>query len=241
MTDMTTSPKKIVVLTGAGVSAESGIRTFRDGNGLWEDHDVMDVATPEGWARNPKLVLDFYNARRRQLKDARPNAAHQAIVKLESKFDVHVITQNVDDLHERAGSSQVLHLHGSLTEARSSCDPFEVCAWEGDINLGDLADDGHQLRPNVVWFGEEVQAIPKAIRLTSAADIVLIVGTSLQVYPAASLFAFAPDHADIYYIDPNPATNYETRSRESMIVIAETAATAVPPLVEKILSSGDVG
>ena len=159
--------KKIVVLTGAGVSAESGIRTFRDSNGLWEDHEVMDVASPEGWARDPELVLRFYNARRAQLKEVEPNAAHVAIKELESQFEVCVITQNVDDLHERAGSSNVLHLHGELTKARSTRDDSLIYDWTGDINLGDLCEDGHQLRPHIVWFGESVPALDQAASITS--------------------------------------------------------------------------
>jgi NAD-dependent deacetylase len=230
------SMKKIIVLTGAGVSAESGIRTFRDSNGLWEDHEVMDVASPEGWARDPELVLRFYNARRAQLKEVEPNAAHVAIKELESAFEVHVITQNVDDLHERAGSNNVLHLHGELTKARSTVDESLVYDWTGDINLGDLCEDGHQLRPHIVWFGESVPALDQAARITSTADIVLIVGTSLQVYPAAGLVGFAPPNADVYYIDPNPASNHETIERgDRLTVIADTAANALPELTGQLL------
>jgi NAD-dependent deacetylase len=229
--------KKIVVMSGAGVSAESGIRTFRDSNGLWEDHEVMDVASPEGWARDPELVLRFYNARRAQLKEVEPNAAHHAIKELETEFEVHVITQNVDDLHERAGSTNVLHLHGELTKARSTQDESLVYEWTDDINLGDLCEDGHQLRPHIVWFGEAVPALDQAARITSTADMVLIVGTSLQVYPAAGLVGYAPAGAKIFYIDPNPSTNPETAQRgDSLTVIAEPAAKALPKLTALLLS-----
>ena len=229
--------RHVVVLTGAGVSAESGIRTFRDSNGLWEDHEVMDVASPEGWARDPELVLRFYNARRAQLKEVEPNAAHRAIKELEAGFDVHVITQNVDDLHERAGSANVLHLHGELTKARSTRDDLLVYDWTGDIDLGNLCEDGHQLRPHIVWFGESVPALDEAARITSEADIVLIVGTSLQVYPAAGLVGYAPTDATIYYIDPNPAANHETAQRgDKLTVIAEPAAMALPKLARQLLN-----
>ena len=229
--------KRIIALTGAGVSAESGIRTFRDSNGLWEDHEVMDVASPEGWARDPELVLRFYNARRAQLKEVEPNAAHVAIKELESAFEVHTITQNVDDLHERAGSANVLHLHGQLTKSRSTRDDSLVYDCTGDINLGDLCEDGHQLRPHIVWFGEAVPALDEAARITSTADIVLIVGTSLQVYPAAGLVGYAPANADIYYIDPNPASSQETAARvDKLTVIAKPAAKALPKLAGRLMS-----
>jgi len=228
--------KRIVALTGAGVSAESGIRTFRDSNGLWEDHEVMDVASPEGWARDPELVLRFYNARRAQLKEVEPNAAHVALKDLESDFDVQVITQNVDNLHERAGSTNVLHLHGELTKSRSTRDDSLVYDCTGDINLGDLCEDGHQLRPHIVWFGESVPALDRAAQITSTADIVLIIGTSLQVYPAAGLVGYAPPEAKIFYIDPNPAANHETNERaDSLTVIAESAAEALPSLARELL------
>lgn len=228
--------KNIVVLTGAGVSAESGIRTFRDGNGLWEDHDVMDVASPEGWQRNPELVLRFYNARRAQLKEVKPNAAHVAIKQLEENFNVNVITQNVDDLHERSGSKNVLHLHGRLTQARSTGDPRLIYDWTDDLDVGDLCESGHQLRPHIVWFGESVPAIDTAIEITSQADIVMIVGTSLQVYPAASLFAYAPPEAKIYYIDPHPAYSNEASSRQYFETIAKPATVGVPELAKDLLT-----
>jgi len=203
--------KKLVVLSGAGVSAESGIKTFRDAGGLWEGHDVMEVASPEGFRKNPSLVLDFYNQRRRQLFEVQPNKAHYIIAELEQDFDITVVTQNVDDLHERAGSSNVVHLHGELLKARSvnSYDSFD---WKGDIHLGDLHTDGHQLRPHIVWFGEAVPAIPDAVSVVEKADIVIVIGTSLQVYPAAGLIDYASPKAMVYYIDPNPAPIHNLRN-----------------------------
>ena len=203
--------KKLVVLTGAGVSAESGIRTFRDSYGLWENHKVEDVASIEGWYRNPQLVLDFYNARRSQLAQVRPNDAHRAIATLENDYDVTVVTQNVDNLHERAGSTRIIHLHGELTKVRpenccNEMDGFsEVSVFDigaDPINVGDLAPNGSQLRPHIVWFGEAVPKIESAIEAVEAADILLIVGTSLQVYPAAGLYAYAKAGTPIYIIDP---------------------------------------
>ena len=203
--------KKLVVLTGAGVSAESGIRTFRDSDGLWENHKVEDVASIEGWYRNPQLVLDFYNARRSQLAQVRPNDAHRAIATLENDYDVTVVTQNVDNLHERAGSTRIIHLHGELTKVRpenccNEMDGFsEVSVFDigaDPINVGDLAPNGSQLRPHIVWFGEAVPKIESAIEAVEAADILLIVGTSLQVYPAAGLYAYAKAGTPIYIIDP---------------------------------------
>ena len=203
--------QKIAVLTGAGVSAESGISTFRDANGLWDNYNVEDVATLEGWNRNPALVLDFYNQRRRELATVRPNAAHLAIASLEDKYDVTVITQNIDNLHERAGSTRIIHLHGELTKVRpenrynerngfSEESVFDI--GYGDINLGDTSAEGVQLRPHIVWFGEAVPKIEQAIDVVEAADILLIVGTSLQVYPAAGLYAYAKASTPIYIIDP---------------------------------------
>ncbi len=194
--------KKIVVLSGAGVSAESGIQTFRDADGLWEGHDVMAVASPEGWADDPELVLNFYNQRRQQLFDVCPNSAHEAIAELQDNYHVTVITQNVDDLHERAGSEHVIHLHGELKSVRSDQNPELSYYWEDDLHLGDVAEDGAQLRPDIVWFGEAVPMMSEAIDRVARADIVVIIGTSLQVYPAAGLYEYAPAHADIYYIDP---------------------------------------
>lgn len=196
--------KKLVVLTGAGMSAESGLKTFRDANGLWEGHDVMKVASPEGFSENPELVLEFYNQRRRQLKDVEPNAAHKALKYLEHDFNVQIITQNVDDLHERAGSLNVLHLHGQLRKARNIHSDQVIIDWEDDLNLGDLDENGIQLRPHVVWFGEAVPEIEHAIELTAEADILLIIGTSMQVYPAAGLIDVAPINCPIIIIDPQP-------------------------------------
>ncbi|MBQ7812850.1 MAG: NAD-dependent deacylase [Bacteroidales bacterium] len=203
--------RKITVLTGAGVSAESGISTFRDSDGLWENHNVEDVASIEGWYRNPSLVLDFYNARRVQLGTVRPNAAHVAIAELEKDYDVTVVTQNVDNLHERAGSTRVIHLHGELTKVRpeNSCNASDGFSEQtvfdigyDEIHLGDLAPNGGQLRPHIVWFGEAVPKIDAAIDAVEAADILLIVGTSLQVYPAAGLYRYAKMDVPIYIIDP---------------------------------------
>jgi NAD-dependent deacetylase len=196
--------KKLVVLTGAGISAESGIKTFRDADGLWEGHDVLEVATPEGFAKNPALVLDFYNQRRRQLFEVSPNKAHYNLVALEQDFEVQIITQNVDDLHERAGSKKVLHLHGELLKVRSSVNSLDIQDWKKDLILGDLCKQKSQLRPHIVWFGEEVPMLENAIELTEKADILVIIGTSMQVYPAASLVHYVQPNTPIYFIDPNP-------------------------------------
>ena len=195
--------KKLVVLSGAGISAESGIKTFRDSNGLWENHRIEDVASPEGFARNPQLVLDFYNARRQQLKEAEPNTAHKLLAELEEFFEVHIITQNVDDLHERGGSSKIIHLHGELRKARSVDNENEILDWENDIKLGDCHSDGSQLRPHIVWFGEMVPEMDNAIDIASQADLFLVIGTSMQVYPAASVVRYVPSHCEVFVIDPN--------------------------------------
>jgi NAD-dependent deacetylase len=195
--------KKLIALTGAGISAESGIATFRDSGGLWEGHKVEDVATPEGWERNPKLVLDFYNQRRKQAVDVKPNRGHEILAELEKDFEVTIITQNVDDLHERAGSTNVIHLHGKLFESRSTLDPsliYPIKGWE--LKLGDKCERGSQLRPNIVWFGEAVPMIEVASIIVSSADIFLVVGTSMVVYPAASLIDYVPDRVKKYVIDP---------------------------------------
>ncbi|TXD85279.1 NAD-dependent deacylase [Subsaximicrobium wynnwilliamsii] len=197
--------KHLVVLTGAGMSAESGLKTFRDDDGLWEGHDVMEVATPEGFAKNPELVLDFYNQRRKQLLEVLPNPAHYELAKLEDDFKVSIITQNVDDLHERAGSSHVTHLHGELLKARSSRDENDVKIWKKNIAIGDLCAKGSQMRPHVVWFGEAVPMIDVAIDICMEADMLLIIGTSMQVYPAASLMHYVPAKTPTYFIDPKPA------------------------------------
>jgi len=197
--------KKIVVLTGAGMSAESGIKTFRDEDGLWKGHDVMQVASPEGFRRNPELVFEFYNQRRRQLLSVKPNKAHYNLVDLEKYFDVEIITQNVDNLHEKAGSTKVTHLHGELLKVRSTYNENIVLNWKKDLHLGDLGPDNKQLRPHIVWFGEMVPMLDKAIEITSKADILIIIGTSMQVYPAASLVNFIKPNTPIYFIDPKPS------------------------------------
>ncbi|HEA22468.1 hypothetical protein LCGC14_2004930 [marine sediment metagenome] len=226
--------KKIAVLTGAGVSAESGINTFRDAGGLWEGHDVMEVASPEGFARNPALVLDFYNQRRRQLKEVFSNRAHFALVELEQFFDVSIITQNVDDLHERAGSSNVIHLHGELLKMRSTHDDNSILDCEGDIKLGDLTEQGHQLRPHIVWFGEAVPLLEEAATKVQLADIVIIIGTSMQVYPAAGLVNFAKPGIPIYFIDPKPSVSkYEF---DNLTIIPKTAVNGVPVLVSELIA-----
>lgn len=197
--------KKLVILSGAGMSAESGISTFRDAGGLWEGHDVMTVASPQGWQRDKELVLNFYNLRRQQLKTVQPNAGHRLLSEWQNHFDTWIITQNVDNLHEKAGSTQVIHLHGELTKVCSERDLSLVYEWHEDVQIGDKAEDGAQLRPFIVWFGEMVPMLEVAAEVVSTADILIIVGTSMQVYPAASLYMYAPDHCPIYYVDPNPA------------------------------------
>lgn len=219
--------KKIVVLTGAGVSAESGISTFRDSNGLWENHDIMEVASPEGWNKNPELVLNFYNLRRRQLKEVQPNSAHYFLKALEEKYKVVIITQNVDNLHERAGSSQVIHLHGELLKARSIDNEDLIIDWTGDILSGNLAEDGAQLRPHIVWFGEMVPMMERAIDEVADADIMLVIGTSLQVYPAASLIDYMERGKPIYVIDPNSVA---VPNNPNIKVILKTATEGVKDL-----------
>jgi NAD-dependent deacetylase len=196
--------KKLVILSGAGISAESGVQTFRGGNGLWDGHKVEDVASPRGWNMNQQLVLDFYNKRRAELHTVEPNDAHKIIAELEKDFDVHIITQNVDDLHERAGSTNVLHLHGELLKARSTVKEDYVIDWFGDMTEDDIDDEGDQLRPHIVWFGEDVPLMNTATRTIKTADIVIIIGTSMQVYPAANL-VYHTHAPDIYYVDPDPA------------------------------------
>lgn len=226
--------KKLVVLTGAGISAESGIKTFRDSDGLWEGHNVMDVATPEGWNKNPKLVLDFYNARRRQLHEVKPNAGHLILAELEKDFDVHIITQNVDHLHESAQSSKVLHLHGELLKVRSTRDASHILDWHGDLAWGEKDSNGHQLRPHIVWFGEDVPALDEAIRLAQQADIFAVVGTSLQVYPAAGLMQYTKPDVPVFYVDPKPAAiPYLSNPIET---IAEVASKGMKILQVKLLA-----
>jgi NAD-dependent deacetylase len=197
--------KKLVILSGAGVSAESGIQTFRDTDGLWEGHNVNDVATYEGWVKNKHLVLDFYNQRRKQLHEVIPNLGHEIIAELENDFEVQIITQNVDNLHEKAGSTYVLHLHGELLKVRSDANSkVQILDWNSDLSLGDLDKNGVQLRPHIVWFGEQVPTLEKAVSIVAEADFLIIIGTSLQVYPAASLMNFAPENVPVFYIDPKP-------------------------------------
>ena len=227
--------QKIVVLTGAGISAESGISTFRDSDGLWENHRIEDVATPEGWRRNPALVQEFYNQRRRRLAEVVPNAGHLALVELEKKFAVHIVTQNVDDLHERAGSSHVLHLHGELRKVRSERHEELVYEWDKDVTMGDVCERGAQLRPHIVWFGEAVPLLEQAAQLAATADIFIIVGTSLQVYPAASLMVYAPPHIPVYYVDPRPQVNFELGRMRGLQVLAEPATLGLPKVVAELL------
>lgn len=222
--------KHIVVLTGAGMSAESGVKTFRDHNGLWEGNDVMQVASPHGFRTNPELVLDFYNQRRKQLKEVKPNAAHIALAELEKDYTVSIVTQNVDDLHERAGSKNVLHLHGELRKVSSIGNPAYIKIWTEDIKLGDLCDNGYQLRPHIVWFGEDVPMIEKAVAICETADILMIIGTSMQVYPAASLMNFVKTSIPIFYIDPKPAKI----DNQKVTVIAKPATTGLVQFLELI-------
>jgi len=226
--------KKIVVLSGAGISAESGLRTFREMGGLWEEYDVMEVASPQAWERNPELVTRFYNERRKQLLKSKPNQGHLILQELERYFDVEIITQNVDDLHERAGSSKVLHLHGELKKARSTADPnliYELDGWE--LTTESKCEKGSRLRPHIVWFGEAVPAMSDAIKIVSKADILIIVGTSMNVYPAAGLIDYAPSHCPIYIIDPNEVnmSSYGNRT-----FIKEKASVGMKKLFEQLVS-----
>ena len=226
--------KKCVVFTGAGISAESGLQTFRDSGGLWEGYRVEDVCTPEAFARSPQTVIDFYNARRRAAAAAEPNAAHFALADLERAYDVQIITQNVDDLHERAGSGKVLHLHGELNKLRSTVDENEILPWQGDQTLADRDSRGRPLRPHIVWFGEAVPLIEEAVRLVEAADIVIVVGTSLKVYPAASLLHYARFGVPVYLIDPKP--NADVSGVE---ILAQAAVRGVPALVAELLRAAE--
>tara|TARA_R110002167_G_scaffold93250_2_gene250044 strand:+ start:2045 stop:2725 length:681 start_codon:yes stop_codon:yes gene_type:complete len=220
--------KHIVVLTGAGMSAESGLKTFRDADGLWEGHDVTEVATPEGFTKNPTMVLEFYNQRRRQLLQVEPNTGHIDLAELEKDYKVTIITQNVDDLHERAGSTNVIHLHGELLKARSTFDETDILNWKTDLVLGDTCKKGYQLRPYIVWFGEAVPMIDKAVDVCMTADILIIIGTSMQVYPAASLMHYVPENTPMYYIDPKPAME----SNYNLTVITEKATLGIKKLLE---------
>ncbi len=223
---------KLVILTGAGISAESGLKTFRDSDGLWEQHRIEDVATPGGWQRNPELVLEFYNQRRKDVMKAQPNAAHIALAELENYFDVTVITQNIDDLHERGGSKKIIHLHGEILKSRSStnCDLLYECT--GNIDIGDKCELGSQLRPHVVWFEEAVPMMELAIDETSMAEIFIVIGTSLQVYPAASLLNYAPYQSKKFLVDPNKPEIYTVKNLE---MILEKASIGVPPLVKRLI------
>ncbi|NMB72865.1 MAG: NAD-dependent deacylase [Bacteroidales bacterium] len=226
--------KTLVVLTGAGISAESGLKTFRDSGGLWENYDVMEVASIYGWEKNPELVLRFYNERRRQLLTAKPNYGHIGLAELEEYFQVYIITQNIDDLHERAGSTRVLHLHGELNKAQSTADPSLIYDVAGkDIKLGDLCEKGSQLRPFVVWFGEPVPAMEEAITLAEKADLFAVIGSSLVVYPAAGLLEFVPEHVPVFVVDPN---EINVPHRKKIIYIKEKASKGVEILKEKLLS-----
>lgn len=225
--------KKLVVLTGAGMSAESGIKTFRDSDGLWVNHDVMEVASIDGWRKNPQLVMEFYNQRRKQLVEVEPNAGHIGLAELEKDFDVHIITQNVDDLHERAGSTKIIHLHGELKKVRSIANEGLVYTLDGwELKMGDTAEDGAQLRPHIVWFGEEVPMMENAAVITYDAEILVVIGTSLQVYPAAGLLHYAPAHIPKFLIDPKAVP---VSGVKNLTVLNKTATEGVAEL--KILLS----
>ena len=229
--------QKIVVLSGAGISAESGIATFRDSNGLWENHQIEDVATPQGWVANRQLVLDFYNQRRKQALSVEPNAGHYALARLEQLYDVTIITQNVDGLHEKAGSTHVMHLHGELAKSRSSVDEslvYDIDGWE--IKQGDHCEKGSQLRPHIVWFGESVPMMEQAIDVALTADIFIVVGTSLVVYPAAGLVDFIPETVPIYVVDPNLP---EIRPRPNLTLIGEPASIGMTQLADKLIAAID--
>jgi NAD-dependent deacetylase len=223
--------KKLVVLTGAGISAESGLKTFRDSDGLWEGYDIAEVATPRAWRKDPKLVLEFYNMRRRNVAEAEPNAAHFGLAELEKDFDVHIITQNIDNLHERAGSTKVLHLHGEIFKMRSEADESLVYDIHGDINIGDTAEDGAQLRPHIVWFEEPVPMIEEAAKITRTADIFVVVGTSLVVYPAAGLVNYALSECPKFIVDKKVPS---TSSLYNLTVIEKPATEGVKELKEKL-------
>jgi NAD-dependent deacetylase len=228
--------KRLVVLSGAGMSAESGLRTFREMGGLWEEYDVYEVASPAGWAKDRSLVLRFYNERRKQLLDASPNAGHRGLASLEPDFRVWIITQNIDDLHERAGSTNVLHLHGELRKARSTVDPdlvYDIEGWE--LNEGELCEKGSQLRPHVVWFGEAVPAIEQAAGIVSGADIFVIIGTSMNVYPAAGLIHYVPRDVPIYVIDPSEVT---IPGYPNLHVIRKKAGEGIADLITELRKYG---
>ncbi len=214
------------------MSAESGIKTFRGSDGLWEGHDVMEVASPQGWNNNPELVLDFYNQRRKQLLEVNPNTGHIALAALENEHPVSIITQNVDDLHERAGSSGVLHLHGELFKVRSTVIESTILDWKKNLNIGDHCKDGYQLRPHIVWFGEAVPMMDTAINIMRKTEILIIIGTSMQVYPAAGLIQYAPQQTKVFFVDPKPSIN----STETITVFAENATSGIPKVLSEIKS-----
>ena len=226
--------KKIIVFSGAGISAESGLKTFRDNDGLWENYDLNKVATPEAWKANPKMVLEFYNMRRKQVIEAKPNDAHYSIAKLEEHFDVNIITQNIDDLHERAGSTKILHLHGEILKARSSSTNETYPINGHELKLGDKCPNNSQLRPDVVWFGEAVPNMVKAMEICKDADFLLIIGTSLTVYPAANLIEFVPDHCKRFLIDPN---TINTSDIKNLTIINKKASIGIPILADNLLKS----
>ena len=224
---------KLVVFTGAGISAESGIRTFRDSDGLWEEYNIYEVATPEAWNKNRELVLEFYNKRRKQVLNAKPNAAHEALVDLEKKFDVWIITQNIDDLHERAGSKNVIHLHGEINKSRSTVDETLIYTIKGEELLsGEKCERGSQLRPHIVWFGEQVPMMDTAYEIASSADVFIVVGTSLVVYPAAGVIDYVPDNTRKYLIDPN---EIKVNGINNLTIIKEKASVGVPTLVAELI------
>ncbi|MBS7565023.1 NAD-dependent deacylase [Mucilaginibacter sp. Bleaf8] len=229
--------KRVVVLTGAGISAESGLKTFRDSDGLWEGYDIEEVATPQAWQRNPALVQEFYNMRRKSVIEAQPNAAHYALAQLQDKFDVTIITQNIDDLHERAGSTNVVHLHGIITRSQSSLNPELTYPMEGwELGMNEVCELGSPLRPHVVWFGEPVPMIEKAAAICATADVFILIGTSLAVYPAAGLVDFIPDGVPKYIIDPNIPY---VRGANSVIKIEQKATTGVPQVVSELMNQPD--
>ena len=229
--------KKIIVFSGAGISAESGLKTFRDSDGLWENYDLTEVATPEAWEKDQKMVLEFYNMRRKQVINASPNKSHISLVKLEEKYDVEIITQNIDDLHERAGSSKVMHLHGEILKSRSTANDEQYQIEGANLNFGDTCKDDSQLRPDVVWFGEPVPKMVEAMELCKNADILIIIGTSLTVYPAANIVDFVPDNCEKYLIDPKNILN---NSIKNLTIIKENASIGIPQLTDKLLANFDL-
>lgn len=224
---------RLVVFTGAGISAESGIKTFRDSGGLWEEYDINEVATPQAWDKNQALVLEFYNKRRKQVLESKPNKAHIALVELEKKYDVHIITQNIDDLHERAGSKKVLHLHGEITRSRSTIDPSLIYKIKGnELKMGDKCEKGSQLRPHIVWFGEMVPQMDNAYLIAQKADIFMVVGTSMVVYPAAGLIDYTPTQIPKYLIDPS---DVKINGIANLTIIKEKASIGLPKLALELL------